>query len=55
MINYEYWLRNLSSNNFLQEETNLIWVVEHSGNKEAKESAKLKLKVISKIKQEKNG
>jgi len=55
MINYEFWLRNLSSNNFLQEETNLIWVVENSGNKQAKESAKLKLVILNKVKEEKNG
>lgn len=52
---YKHWLINLSSSNFLQEETNLVWVVENSGNVEAKNSALAKLKVIQEIKQERNG
>ena len=51
--NYDYWLRNLSSNNFNQEEANLKWVIEYKGaRKEAIECAKNKLNTLIKIKEE---
>lgn len=51
--NYDYWLRNLTSNNFHQEEANLMWVIEYKGmKKEAIECAKNKLNALLKIKKE---
>ena len=51
--NYDYWLRNLTSNNFHQEEANLMWVIEYKGmKKEAVEFAKNKLNALLKIKKE---
>ena len=51
--NYDYWLRNLTSNNFHQEEANLMWVIEYKGmKKKAIECAKNKLNALLKIKKE---